>query len=49
VISIGGNPFYDINPIHQLMLGGFMFGMVFMITDPVTACQTNTGKFIYGF
>ena len=20
-----------------------------MITDPVTGCQTNTGKFIYGF
>ncbi len=48
-ISNGGNPFYAINPIHQLMLGGFMFGMVFMITDPVTAAQTNTGKFIYGF
>ena len=48
-INNGGNPFYAINPIHQLMLGGFMFGMVFMITDPVTACQTNTGKFIYGF
>jgi Na+-transporting NADH:ubiquinone oxidoreductase subunit B len=48
-INNGGNPFYAINPVHQLMLGGFMFGMVFMITDPVTACQTNTGKFIYGF
>jgi Na+-transporting NADH:ubiquinone oxidoreductase subunit B len=48
-LSNGGNPFYAVNPVHQLMLGGFMFGMVFMITDPVTACQTNTGKFIYGF
>lgn len=48
-LAKGGNPFYAISPIHQLMLGGFMFGMVFMITDPVTACQTNTGKFIYGF
>ena len=46
---IGGNPYFDLNPIHQLMLGGFMFGMVFMVTDPVTACQTGTGKFIYGF
>ena len=26
-----------------------MFGMVFMVTDPVSAAQTNTGKFIYGF
>ena len=26
-----------------------MFGMVFMATDPVSAAQTNTGKYIYGF
>ena len=26
-----------------------MFGMVFMATDPVTAAQTTTGKWIYGF
>ncbi|MFQ5334883.1 MAG: RnfABCDGE type electron transport complex subunit D, partial [Flavobacteriales bacterium] len=43
------NPFMAVNPIHQLMLGGFMFGAVFMATDPVTAAQTNTGKLIYGF
>lgn len=49
LFAIGGNPYFDLNPIHQLMLGGFMFGMVFMATDPVTACQTGTGKFIYGF
>lgn len=47
--AMGGNPFYEVDPIHQLMLGGFMFGMVFMITDPVTAAQTSTGKFFYGF
>ena len=29
--------------------GGFAFGMVFMATDPVTASQTNAGKWIYGF
>ena len=47
--AMGGNPFYEVDPIHQLMYGGFMFGMVFMITDPVTAAQTSTGKFFYGF
>lgn len=31
------------------LLGGFAFGAVFMATDPVSAAQTNTGKFIYGF
>lgn len=34
---------------EQLLLGGFAFGAVFMATDPVTATQTNTGKYIYGF
>ena len=39
----------ELDPIHQIALGGFAFGAVFMITDPVTAAQTNTGKYIYGF
>ncbi|HLT33006.1 MAG TPA: NADH:ubiquinone reductase (Na(+)-transporting) subunit B [Aquaticitalea sp.] len=34
---------------HHLLLGGFAFGAVFMATDPVTASQTNKGKWIYGF
>jgi Na+-transporting NADH:ubiquinone oxidoreductase subunit B len=34
---------------HQLVMGGFMFGVVFMATDPVTAAQTDRGKVIYGF
>ena len=37
-------------PSHiHLILGGFAFGAVFMATDPVTASQTNRGKFIVGF
>lgn len=43
------NYYMQLNPFHLLFLGGFMFGMVFMVTDPVTAAQTNTGKYIYGF
>ena len=35
--------------IDQLCIGGFAFAIVFMATDPVTACRTNTGKLIYGF
>jgi Na+-transporting NADH:ubiquinone oxidoreductase subunit B len=46
---VGGNGYFELPAIHQLMLGGFMFGMVFMATDPVTAAHTNIGKFIYGF
>jgi NADH:ubiquinone oxidoreductase, Na(+)-translocating, B subunit len=33
---------------YHLMLGGFAFGAVFMATDPVTAAQTETGKWVYG-
>ncbi|MDE7091709.1 MAG: RnfABCDGE type electron transport complex subunit D, partial [Bacteroidales bacterium] len=32
-----------------LLMGGFLFGAVFMATDPVTSAQTNWGKVIYGF
>lgn len=37
-------PFWE-----HLLLGGFAFGAVFMATDPVTATQTEKGKWIYGF
>ncbi|MDY0781590.1 NADH:ubiquinone reductase (Na(+)-transporting) subunit B [Tenacibaculum sp. IB213877] len=33
----------------HLLIGGFAFGAVYMATDPVTAAQTNKGKWIYGF
>lgn len=34
---------------EQFLLGGFVFGAVFMATDPVTSCRTEGGKYIYGF
>ena len=37
-------PFWE-----HLMIGGLAFGAVYMATDPVTASQTNKGKWIYGF
>ena len=42
-------PVTYINPLEQLCLGGFAFAIVFMATDPVTACRTTVGKYIYGF
>lgn len=33
----------------HLLIGGFAFGAVYMATDPVSASQTNKGKWIYGF
>ena len=32
----------------QLLSGGFLFGTVFMATDPVTSARTECGKWIYG-
>jgi Na+-transporting NADH:ubiquinone oxidoreductase subunit B len=43
------NPFMEIPAWHHLIMGGFAFGAVFMATDPVTATQTERGKWIYGF
>ena len=45
----GINPLMQFNWINHLVVGGFAFGIVFMATDPVSASQTQTGKWIYGF
>ncbi|MBR6252085.1 MAG: NADH:ubiquinone reductase (Na(+)-transporting) subunit B [Bacteroidales bacterium] len=34
--------------MQHLVIGGFCFGAVFMATDPVTSCRTETGKYIFG-
>ena len=39
----------DLPGYYQLIRGGFLFGTVFMATDPVTSAQTECGKWIYGF
>ncbi len=39
----------DLPGYYQLIMGGFLFGTVFMATDPVTSAQTECGKWIYGF
>ena len=39
----------DLPGYYQLVMGGFLFGTVFMATDPVTSAQTECGKWIYGF
>ncbi len=41
--------FFALPPYWHLVMGGFAFGAVFMATDPVSACATNTGRWIYGF
>ena len=45
----GINALMQFNWVNHLVVGGFAFGIVFMATDPVSASQTQTGKWIYGF
>ena len=45
---IGANDYMQLPFYYHFLMGGFMFGAVFMATDPVTSAQTNTGKWIYG-
>ena len=46
---IGATPAMLVDPMQQILMGGFAFGAVFMATDPVTSCRTETGKYIFGF
>lgn len=46
--AIGTTPYMQLPCYYHLLIGGFLFGAVYMATDPVTAPQTNTGKWIYG-
>lgn len=46
---VGGNAFVMLPAHYHLVMGGLAFGAVFMATDPVTAAQTERGKWIYGF
>lgn len=47
--AVGANEFMLMPAYYHLLIGGLAFGAVFMATDPVTASQTETGKWIYGF
>ncbi len=47
--AFGVNTLMQISALHHLLIGGFAFGCVFMATDPVSAAQTSSGKYIYGF
>ena len=47
--AIGTTPAMLVDPLQQILMGGFAFGAVFMATDPVTSCRTETGKYIFGF
>ena len=37
-----------LDPLRAVLSGSFMLGIFFMATDPVSASQTNPGRWIYG-
>lgn len=49
VSGASDNTMLTLPPHYHIVMGGFMFGTVFMATDPVSASYTDTGRWIYGF
>lgn len=43
------NLFFNVPFWWHMVMGGWAFGTVYMATDPVTAAQTNAGRWIFGF
>ena len=43
------NPMFGIPPHWHMVIGGWAFGLAFIVTDPVTAAHTRTGRWVYGF
>ncbi|MCF6337065.1 MAG: NADH:ubiquinone reductase (Na(+)-transporting) subunit B [Gammaproteobacteria bacterium] len=47
-LGSAGNPINAIPWYWHMVLGGFVFGLVFLATDPVPAATTNVGRWIFG-
>ncbi len=42
------NPMFAMPWHWHLVLGGYAFGLVFMVTEPVSGAHTNLGRYFYG-
>ncbi|MFH2058895.1 MAG: NADH:ubiquinone reductase (Na(+)-transporting) subunit B [Pseudomonadota bacterium] len=49
LIPGGNNSWSNAGPLYHLCAGGFLFGISFMATDPVSAPGTNPARWVYGF
>jgi len=49
LIPGGSDTWANAGPLYHLFAGGFLFGISFMATDPVSAPGTNPGRWIFGF
>lgn len=47
-IGSDSNPMFAMPWYWHLVLGGYAFGLVFMVTEPVSGAHTNMGRYIYG-
>ena len=36
------------NPVYGMLAGGFLFGTIFMATDPISSPKTKEAKWIFG-
>lgn len=43
------NTMLTLPPHYHLVTGGFMFGVAFMASEPVTSAHTDRGRWIFGF
>lgn len=48
MIGSDTNPMFSMPWYWHFSLGGFLFGLVFMATDPVSAAMTDLGKWYFG-
>ena len=48
LIGSDTNPMFAMPWYWHLVTGGYAFGLAFMVTEPVSASHTNTGRYIYG-
>jgi len=48
LIGSDSNPMFAMPWYWHLVIGGYAFGLVFMVTEPVSASHTNVGRYIYG-
>ena len=49
IAPYSSNAMLDIPPHYHLVMGSFLFGTVFMATEPVTCAHTDMGRWIFGF
>ncbi|MEM7055972.1 MAG: NADH:ubiquinone reductase (Na(+)-transporting) subunit B [Pseudomonadota bacterium] len=47
-VGSDSNPMFAMPWYWHLVLGGYAFGLVFMVTEPVSGSHTNLGRYIYG-